>query len=249
MIIGGLIALFSMLMGADGLPFLIPKEEKAVKKVIVDKERRQKLKILFQKVADKEKAYNKDRKRFFKLLDETTNDQNSTAEDFARLGDDFQAVNAGVYDFMVDIRLSLGSYLTDEEWDAIIEFGKEEFYKADRSYEKAWPKFDKKINQLNARIRVTMVDEQKALIIQEKLTAFGLLTLKNAKALNTYNVYENEVYNDIHSTKAELENVSSELLALRAEVFDEYVEIHKMIANNTSEQEWKKIVKSLNKLF
>ena len=93
MIIGGLIALFSLLLGAEGMPFLIPEEEKAVKKVVVDKETRKKLKILFNKVEDREKVYKKERKVFFKQLDEITKNQNATKEDFSRIGEEFQEVN------------------------------------------------------------------------------------------------------------------------------------------------------------
>jgi len=249
MLIGGLIALFSLLLGSDGMPFLIPKEEKAITKVIVEKDTRKKLKVLFKEVGVREKAYKKDRKKFLKLLDKITKEQNSTPEDFAKIGREFQQKNADVYSFMVNIRIKLGSYVTDEEWAEIIEIGKKEFYKADKDYEKAWPKFEKRINKLNAKVRLGMSDSKSANLTQNKLTAFGLLTLKNAKLLNTYNVYENDVYNDIHSSLQELEAVSDELLELRSEVFDEYVEIHQFIASNCSPKEWQKVVKHLNKLF
>lgn len=249
MLIGGLIALLSLLLGSESMPFLIPEEEKVVRKVIVDKDKRKQLKLNFAMVGDKEKAYKKDRKKFFRLLDEVTREQSSTSEDFAKLGEEFQDVNAEVYSFMVNIRLSVGKIVTTDEWNEIIQVGEKEFYKSDKQYEKAWPRFEKKINKLNAQIRTMLANGPMAILIQEKLTSFGLLTLKNAKALNTYNVYENEVYNNIHSSKEELEAVSVELLQFRAEVYDEYVAIHQLIAKNTSEKEWRKIVKDLNKLF
>lgn len=249
MLIGGLLVLFSLLLGSDQLPLLIPEEGKAIKKVIVDKETRIKLNLLFKRVEEKEKEYKKDRKNFLKLLDKVTKKQSSSAEDFAKVGTGFQELNADVYEFMVDIRRSLGIYITDKEWEEIIGYSYKEYYKADKDYEKAWPKFEKRINKLNSRVRSAMSDSKSSNPIQKKLTAFGLLTLKNAKLLNTYNVYENEVFNNIHSTKEELEAVSAELLKLRAEVFEEYIAIHQLIASNTSPEEWDKIVNHLNKLF
>ena len=220
MLIGGLIALLSLLLGSETKPFLIPEGEKAVKKVIVDKNTRKELKVIFQSIEKKEKKYKKTRKKYLKDLDKFSKIKSVDNDELVALGKHIQKVNNETNDFMIKARISIGKHITDDEWKKIIEHAKKEFDKADKKYEKVYPKLEKALRKLSARITKELDNKEAAEMINIRLAGFAELTLKNAKKLNSYNVFENQVFANIHSTEEELKVVSLEMLELRTEVTD-----------------------------
>lgn len=249
MLIAGLIALLSMMLGDTSMPFLLPKEEKSFEKIIEDKTKKKQLKLIAKEIESKEDQYKKDKKAYLKEIEKLNLDRLATPEQFLLITDQIHHVNKDAFDYMVKVRLNIGELITIEEWDAIIEDGKKRYQKKEKQYEKAYPDFEKAIDKIISRIENTISDKEKAELIASQIRNFAVLTLENSKKIASYNIYEHPVSGNIQSTEAELKAIRPELLELRNEVVREYVAIHNLIAANTTEEEWPKVVKKVNKLF
>ena len=249
MLIAGLIALLSMMLGDTSMPFLLPKEEKSIKKIIIDKTIRSQLKIIAKEIEKKEDQFKKDKKAYTKQLEKLNLNRSSNAEEFLVVTDQIHRVNKEAFDFMVKVRLTIGELITTEEWNAIIEDGKKRYHKTETKYEKAYPDFEKAINKIIDRIENTVSDKKKAEVITARIRSFSVLTLQNSRKIGSYNIYDHPVLGNIQSTEQELKAVRPALLELKNEVVREYVAIHNLIAANTTEEEWPKVVKKVNKLF
>lgn len=249
MLIAGLIALLSLLFGSNDLPFLLPKAEKAMHKVIVDRAKRKQLDDIFKRVEKYEKKFKKEKKAYIKQLEKLNSDQEARTEDFNAVGETILKVNSETLDFMVGIRLSIGALITQEEWTAIVDEGRKSYKKSEKQYVKVYPKFEKAVNKLTARIENIIADKAKAKLITDRISNFHKMTVTNSKELAAYNVFDNPVLGNIESTEAELRALNPDMLALRSEVFDEYVAIHNLISVNCTSREWTKVIKKFNKLF
>ncbi|RLD22483.1 MAG: hypothetical protein DRI71_07455 [Bacteroidetes bacterium] len=249
MLILGAIAILTLLLGSNDLPFLIPKEEKAINKVIVDKQTRKELKVIFTDIEKYEKKYRKEKKAYIKQLNRVNSDQLATAGQFQILGEKMENVNSNAQDFMISKRLAIKAIVTVEEWNSILAEGKKRYRKSEKQYDKVYPKFEKSMDKLVKGVRNTLFDTVKAEMIVDRMLKFSKMTLKNSKKLNTYNVFDHPVISNIESTENELKVLVPEMLSLRQEVLDEYVAIHNLIATNCTAKQWPKIVKRVNKLF
>jgi hypothetical protein len=249
MLIIGLIALLTMLLGDNELPFLIPKEERTINKVISDKQKRKELKVIFTSIEKYEKKYRKEKKAYFKQLRKVNADQKSTNEQFQVVGEKIEDVNRKAQDFMISKRLAIKAILTVEEWQNILAEGKEGYRKSEKRYGKAYPKFDKSVNKLVKGVHNNISDPETAELIVDHMLKFSEMTIGHSKKLKLYNVFDHRVINDIESSEAELNALVPERLRLRQEVFDEYVTIHNLIAANCTTKQWSKIIKKVNKLF
>lgn len=249
MLIAGLIALLSLMFGDTDMPFLLPKEEKSIKNIIKDKVKRKQLMFIAEGIESREEQYKKDKKSYTKELEKLNLDRSATSEQFHIVGDQIHQVNKEAFNYMVKIRLTIGQLITVEEWDAIIVDGKKRYHKTKTKYEKGYSDFEKAINEIRDHVEKSISDEEKAKLISARIKRFSLLTLENSKKLAAYNVYDHPVFSNIQSTEEELKAVRPEILELRNEVTQEYIAIHLLIAANTTEEEWPKVVKKVNKLF
>jgi len=249
MLIAGLIALLSLLFGSNDLPFLIPKEEKAMDKVIYDKAKRKQLNDIFERVEKYEKKFRKEKKSYVKQLEKLNVDQKATPTQFIEVGETILRDNAETFDFMVSIRLAIGELISQDEWTAIVKEGRKRYNKSEKQYVKVYPTFEKAVNILTGRIESIITDKVKAKVITEQILNFHKLTVENTNELSDYNVFDNPVLANIESSEKDLRALNQQMLQLRSEVFDEYVVTRNLIATNCTPKEWPRVVKKFNKLF
>lgn len=249
MLIAGLIALLSMMLGETHMPFLLPNEEKSIDKIIKDKVKRKQLTFIAEGIEEKESQYKKDKKKYTEKLEKLNLNRNATSAEFRVATDQIHRINKEAFSYMVKVRLSIDEFLTDQEWNAIITDGKKRYHKTKTKYEKAYPDFEKAINKLIVQIDNTIEDKEKSRLITKRIRMFSTLTLQNSKKISSYNIYDHPVLSDINSTEKELKLLGEEILKLRGEVVKEYILIHNLIVENTTEEEWPKIMKKINKLF
>jgi len=249
MLIIGLIALLTMLLGDNDLPFLLPREEKSINRVIDDKEKHKLLDFIVKGVEDKEKQYKKDKKGYTKELETLNLDRHTTTEQFSEVANNIYITNDEAFRFMIKIRLSIAQVITTDEWNLILEDSRDRFKKNVIKYEKIYPEFEKTMEKIIKRVENVISNKEDAAIIAYQMRSFSKLTLKNSKELVAINVYDHPVLSNIEATEEELLAVAPEIHKLRTEVVEEYIAIHNLLAKITTEKEWPKVVKKVNKLF
>lgn len=244
-----LITLLIRLMGDTSLPFLLPKEEKSINKVIMEKDRRNQLDFIVKGIGHKEKVYKKEKKSLLKEIEKLNLDRDATVEQFNKIADKIRATNEDAFNYMVTARLEIGNIITTNEWSLILADSKKYYQKTEKQYNKVYPAFEKSIQKLIKRIESSIDSKDRAAIVITHIKDFSGLTLKNSKELAAINVYEHPVLTNIKSTEQELITVGPQIQKLRNQVTEAYIALHVLIAANTTEEEWPKVVKKVNKLF
>ena len=170
MIIIGLIFLLTILLGDNDLPFLLPREEKSINRVIEDKEKHKLLDFIVKGVENKEKQYWKDKKGYIKELEQLNLDRHSTAEQFSEVANNIYITNNEAFRYMIKIRLSIAQVITTTEWNLILEDSRDRFKKNVIKYEKIYPEFEKTMEKIIKRVENVMSDKDDAVIIDVGIT-------------------------------------------------------------------------------
>ncbi len=120
MLVGLFVLLFSILGGSDS-PFVIPKIEKTVMKVIVDKERKSEVKALFKEFNKEWKSLRKMRKKQAKQLKKNIKNYSTENKMLAEIASTSATQRSDINDKLVELRLSIQELITSEEWKKIID--------------------------------------------------------------------------------------------------------------------------------
>ena len=156
---------------------------------------------------------------------------------------------------MIDKRLSVIKKIKADEWDSIMVFSK-------ISLDKQIEKEQKKLEKNKAKGKEIKVFEKTRKAIINNVSELGkqqVLTTGLNNMVNTFEELANETErnyvneNDIlirkDATKDELKQLAGEMNDLRRLIFDQLIEFHLLIKENTNITEWEKIMKAFNKEF
>ena len=264
----GTIALLSVLFGGGLIDtFFVDRLDKAVKEYVLDKERQKEIRADIKSTKKYIKQFNKGRKSQFKDFQEMLGSRDSTTEDF----DDFYAeLHNDRVEFqneLINDRLALTQKIQEDEWLSIIAFSvdaidqREEkidtknqkaLKKAEENPDKAQKKAakaEKKQPFFKTRQAITdtvnNVEKQKLMLggLDEMMTASQELE----RQIRSINVKENDVVVRRDAGRDELKQLAEEMNKLRRSGFDQLVQTHMIIKENTDQSQWKTIMKALNK--
>lgn len=158
-------------------------------------------------------------------------------------------------EIVIDKRLALIKKVKADEWDSIMVFSKISF---DKQIEKEQKKLEK--NKAKGKEIKVFVKTRKAIITnvselgKQQVLTTGLNNMINTlqeladEAERNY-VNENDILVRKDATKDELEQLAGEMNDLRRLIFDQLIEFHLLIKENTNITEWDKIMKAFNKEF
>ncbi len=249
----GIITIFSMLFGPGAIDmFFMPDFDKGVKEYVIDKERQKEILVDIKEAQKIIKAYNKLRKSDFKQFQDMNASSNTTESEFMSFFSDVQATRKSTQNELIDIRISMARKIEQSEWDSILVYSTASFNKTlEKAKKKANKKGDKGFIDSFEKTRATVletvdeIDKQKAIIngfdglisnVEELLTA-----------LNSVNTNGIPDFVKKEASKEDLLGTANKINDARALVYKELVGFHKMLKENTTEEEWGKVIKVFNK--
>lgn len=268
----GTIVLLSMLFGGGLIdPFIVDKLDKGVKEYVLDKERQKEIRADIKSTKKYIKQFNKGRKTQFKAFQEILGSRDATREGL----DDFYAeLHNGRVEFqdeLINSRLELTQKIQEDEWTSIIAFSeasidkreKKQQEKIEKKNEKAIKtaeenpdkaqknaaKSEKKQPFFKTRQAITEAvdDVEKQTIMINSLDDMVIASQELERQIRSINVRENDVIVRRDATREELKKVAEEMNGLRRSGFEQLVQTHMIIKENTDESQWDIILKALNK--
>ena len=249
MIIALLKAMFSSGGGLE--VFYIDKIEKGVNVYVTDKDRKKELHGYFKEYQKTHKGWNKGREKDLKELKKQNLDRAVSVswyrDFFEKRLDQTSEVQA---DF-IDYRINLQNAINDDEWAQIIELAssaeRKELEKAEKQANK------KKGKDLMDNLRQTaneiIVNPDSKRKIE---AAWNILKEKYDVIVETYehiNVEDNAVLVNKNVTEEEMEAIVGKLDSIRAKLYESYVDFIIVAKENTSDEEYKSIMKEVDKLL
>jgi len=251
MLVASLSLLIGMLFGGGNISaFVVEDFPKEVKKNVDDKERQKEIMASFKPYEKEFKKVQKDLNKSKKKMKKLNLDRNASSEDIESILDGANDAWKGVQTSGLQSRAKTLEMLSDEEWELIIAKSLEEFDKKDvKKQEKAYKEFEKKFTKLKATIEKEITDADKKDQILATLETFKIDMKNYVDASANRTIKELHEFGDKDATEAELNEALSTIDDAREQFFDGIVKLHFDLVESTTDEEWSKISKAVNKIF
>ena len=261
--VAGTIYLLMVLFGGGVIEaFFIDNLSKGVKEYVVDQDRQKDIRADLKNTEKAIKNFNKERKAQFKILKIMNASRATSGDEFDGFYNQLHKEHLAFQEKLIDDRLAVSKKIHANEWASIIAFSEASI---DKQEEKAQKKADKKKekelkkSENNNRgekepffktrraITESVPDTEKQQAMISGLDEMIISSRKLDSEIRSINVKENSIIIRQDATKEELKQIAVEMNHLRRFSFDQLIEFHMLIKENTDEPEWDKIMKAFNK--
>ena len=251
MLVASLSLLIGMLLGGGNISaFVVEDFPKEVKTNVDDKERQKEIMNSFKPYEKEFKKVQKDLNKSKKKMKKLNLDRNASAEDIQSILDNANDAWKGVQTSGLQSREETLEMLSDEEWELIIAKSLEEYDKKDiKKQEKAYKEFEKQFAKLKSTVEKEITDTDKKDKILATLDTFKSDMKNYADASTNRTIKELKAFGKKDATEEELNEALSTIDDAREQFFDGIVKLHFDLVESTTDEEWGKIAKSVNKIF
>ena len=250
----GTIALITLLLGGGGLDFFfIDNLEKGVKEYVIEKDREKEILADLKTSKKLISNFHKEREAKHKTFKKLNFSHETNREDLVGFFNELYKERVAYQKEMVDERLAVNKKIKADEWDSIMVFSK---ISLDKQIEKEQKKLEKNKEKgkefapfVKTRKAITenVLDSEKQQALKSGLdkmiSSIEGLTIET-EAINTN---ESNLLTRQNATKDELLKLGDELNEMRRHIFDELIDFHILVKENTNRTEWDKIMKTFNK--
>jgi len=249
----GTIALITMLFGGGFDFFFIDNLEKGVKEYVIEKDRRKEILADLKTSKKLISNYSKERKAKYKTFKKLNISPETTREDLVDFFNKLYKERVAYQKEIVDSRIAVNKKIKADEWDSIMVFSKTSL---DKQIEKDQKKLEKNKDKgkditpfVKTRKAITdnVLDSEKQQILKSGLDKMISSIEELMIETGTINANESKLLTNQNATKDELLKLGNKLNEMRRLIFDELIDFHMLVKENTNITEWDKIIKAFNK--
>ena len=243
--------LVSILFGGGSMEvFFIDKIEKGVNIYVTDKDRKKELHGYFKEYKKAHKSWNKEIRKDLKKFKKQNLDRTvpiSWYEDFFKKRLD---QTAEIQANFIDYRINLQNAINDDEWAQIIELASSAEMKEQEKEEKeARKKSDKNLlDNLKQTVNENIFHPDSKREIQAAWNIFKENYEQIVVTYDNINVEDNEVIVNKYVSEEALEAIVVKVGSIRAELYEACIDFLAVLKENSSNEEYKSIMKEFNKL-
>lgn len=250
----GTIALLTILFGGGvGEIFFVDKLEKGIKEFVLDKDRKKEILDDLKTSKAFIKDFNKERNSQMKNFDELNASYNSTSEDLIDFFNKIQDERIDFQDKIMDDRIAITDKITFDEWVLILDYSNiqadlrltEEKEKTDKAVEKG--KVEEPFVKTREAIVENILDEKNQKLITDGLNDMIRTFNELGNEIISVNVNNNDILVRKDAGKKELKAMVDEMNVWRNLSFNQVLNFHMLVRENSSETEFKPIMKAFNK--
>jgi len=251
-----LIALFLILFNVGGSSeetFVLPNAQKAVKNAIEDSDRNKEATVAMKSYSRDWKKFQKFKKKQAKALSKLNKDQSAGPKAIADLFEKYRSERRKAEDQLIELRLNLQNLMTDEEWVTLINQIENVKPKTAKKKEKEQLKNDLKLDKnllaIESEIQAAFSDPEKIEEVKKDLDQFeadlaNLLFEVQEEPLNVVEVMRNR-----SATRDEITEVIIRQENYRSRVHSSFLVLRKELTQLSTEDNWSKIAKALDKFI
>lgn len=251
MLVASLTLLIGMLMGGQNISaFIVEDLPKEIKANIDDKERQKEVLSIVKAYEKEFKGVQKDLKKSKKEMKKLNLDRNSTPESINTVLDEANSSWKEIQEQGIKSRLDALELLSNEEWEGVISQSLEDYSKKDlKKQNKAVEDFEKKFDKLKSSVAKEITDPERQEKIFATFDAFKV-DMANYIAVNKKKtVKDMDIFRDLDASEAQIQQEVSSIDEARSQFFKGIEKLHFELVENTTDEEWSKIAKSVNKIF
>ena len=249
MIIGGLIALFSILFGGPESALFLDDFGKNAKKYVEDETRRQRVLSNVKSYNSMVKAHNKRAKGAEKQLDRMLIDPLVTPESFDLFFEARIVARMELQETYITMRLDVASSMTNEEWDQVIAASKEKYEKSLKDMDKSMDKLDAELDKVEAAVLKKFESEESKTSAASELEGFKTRVNELAQHHRDFNFYQEPVLMRRNASAGELHEGFTEANTTRKAVYEAFIESYFGLKEIANDEEWEGVAKQLKKFY
>ncbi len=251
MLVASLVLLMGVLFGAGNISaYVVEDFPKEVKSHVDDKERQKEILSTVKPYEKEFKSVQKDLNKSKKKMKKLNLDRNASSEDIKKILDGAAAAWKEVQTAGLQTRSETLKILSEEEWDLIISKSLEDFDKKEvKKQEKAYKEFEKNFAKLKSSVEKEITDPERQKKIGATFTSFKMDMKNYVEANMNRTIKEMEEFGNLNATEEDLNAALSSIDQARDQFFDGIVKLHFDLVELTTDEEWTKIAKSVNKIF
>jgi hypothetical protein len=249
--IPALIALISLLLGG-GSPeiFYVDNVDKGVKKYVVDKDIKKELsdtlKITMKEVED----FRSEQKKEVKVLKQLNLNKSSTEKAYVGFFDMRNQARIALHAHVIDMRLYVQTKIKPAEWEQVMDDAEASAKKKNVKAAKKATKTPKDIFKgLESAINKHVTDDMKKTLILDALSIYETAFNTASKTKSDIDVENNSLLSDQNATKADMIAFHQKIAEVRNGYYLVYMAFYFVVQENTTEEEFKPIIKEFNKLL
>jgi hypothetical protein len=247
----GLTALVMMLFfgGGQETYFLNPDIQKSVKTYVADKHRKSEIKNLIKEIEKDQKSFLKKRNKYYnKKASELNLDYHAKRSDFDKLFSEYFEDRQKMMNSYWDKESKIRSLFVEAEWNQMIEqvLEKPDKEKARKGFTKASEKIFGDLAAV-CKKQITKASGQEAALQAVKVQQETVNRIIDEYLNQNYKHLE--LLRNLTATKDDFEQATKSLNQLRKEILKGVSDMRFEIIANTTEAEWKRVAKEIDKLF
>ena len=242
--------LFSLIFsGGDETIVINAEVKKLLRNNMSDGDRKEYALNLTKSYMDEVKYFNKIQKKRLKQLQSVFKERNSTSSDFLKLYEEYFSDLIIIQNKGIAGRKELQDILTEDEWQLILNSIDEDSAKVAKKKLKNRSKLNRKAGKFKIKATNHLKDTRKRQIVGAQLEIYTKEYMGYVEYRDGLKYYNNEVLRFQHSNTLEMANLLNERTEKRKKLFDEYIELHQILVQNTTEKEWGGVVRKMNRVF
>jgi len=241
------------LVGGPEEIFMLPKFEKEIKSHIQDKDRKNEILQIVRDAKKEIKTFGKLRKGKLKRIDQLGVSKDVSSEQLFEIYNTYNGARLNMQSMLIEKRLSIQSLLSNKEWKQLIEkvvLPSEKFRKKTEKQEgKEDEKIEKLIDKIEKVIQDNLAEGKKRQNLMISLERFHSTLKEFIDEGQKMNFEDNQLVRNKNAPRKDLEKFYEKQNELRYKGTKEYFRLRDDAIQYTNDQEWKKIIKSINNII
>ncbi len=237
------------LVGGPAEIFIIPNLDKEIKSHVVDKERKNEILQVVKEGKKEIKAFEKLRKDKLKQIEKLGMSEEVSADELLDIYKVYNGARLNMQSVLIDKRLELQDLISDNEWKHLIENAvlpsEKALKKTDKQDKKEDDEVEKLIKKIENTITVEISEANRRQNLLNSLEKFNTSLKEFVNESQKMNFKDNKMIRDKTATKEVMENFYARQNVLRQKGTIEYFQLRDAAIKNTSQDEWKSIVKAI----
>jgi len=248
----GIATLLMMLFGGGSIDvFYIDKIEQGVKKEVTDKDRKKDLQGDLKEYTKTVKEFNKIRKNHLKELKKKNLDRSTSETWYVQFYESRFQERVDLQKAFIGQRIALQQKISDDEWEAIMKKASDQTTQlAEKEQRKEGKKKDENDFRVQEKAIVDNVaDQERRMTLLEAFAVYEALYNQIHESYEDINVNESLFLANKDASEEEMIILAGLLNDQRVLLYAGYTVFLVAMHNNTTDEEWKPIMKAFNKLL
>ena len=242
--------LFSLIFsGGSQSGLLNPDFKKHTRKFVENKENKKQILTITKSYEKEAKAFLKKEKKLVRQMEQLNAQRTTTEEEFRDFFTNAIAEYKQIQQKGLESRLEIQQLLTELEGIQILKASEENWKKREKKRGKGVSRLRRQFDKLNSKINESVQDKTRRVQAIEIADQFRSSLIDIKRGYDKFNIIDNPILKKHDATKSELQTELDQQNELRWQFYNAYIETHDKLVKVTTREEWKKVIKLMNRIF